>query len=243
MPRRSGASGASGRVTPALVIFDCDGVLVDSEVISARVLVEVAAEAGVAFDAPYVARHFLGRSFPTVARSIAADFRVTLPPDFEARYRSRLLARFEADLRPTPGIEDLLGRLAVPSCVATSSSPARAARSLALTGLDRFLPRVFTASEVARGKPAPDLFLHAAAMMGAAPASCLVIEDSPPGLLAARAAGMAVVAYAGGSHMRGAGPGTTLGASLGAAFDMAPPLEAFGSWADLARAWPGLVRP
>lgn len=220
-------------MTPELVIFDCDGVLIDSEVISAQVLVELAAEAGITFDAAHVREHFLGRSFPTVARSIREGFGTTLPSDFEARYRARLLDRFEAELRPTEGILDLLARLAVPACVATSSSPERAARSLAIAGLDRFLPRVFTASLVPQGKPAPDLFLHAAAEMGVPPERCLVIEDSRPGLLAARAAGMEAAFFAGGSHLRDGGAG----------FDMDPPVRAFRSWPELLSAYPALVRP
>lgn len=219
-------------MTPDLVIFDCDGVLIDSEVISARVLVELAAEAGIAFDAAHVREHFLGRSFPTVARSIRDSFGVPLPPDFEAAYRSRLLDRFETELRPTEGVLDLLARLSVPACVATSSSPQRAARSLAIAGLDRFLPRVFTASLVPRGKPAPDLFLHAAAAMGARPDRCLVIEDSRPGILAARAAGMEVIFYAGGSHHRGAPAG----------LDTDPPTPIFRSWPEILSAHPGLVQ-
>lgn len=220
-------------MTPDLLIFDCDGVLIDSEVISARVLVELAAEAGARFDAAHVREHFLGRSFPTVAASIRDSFGIALPPDFEARYRAQLLARFEAELRPMPGVLDLLGRLAVPACVATSSSPPRAARSLAIAGLDRFFPQVFTASLVPRGKPAPDLFLHAAAAMGAAPDRCLVVEDSRPGLLAGRAAGMEVAFFAGGSHLR----------DLGVGFDMDPPVRAFRSWPELVSAYPALVRP
>lgn len=212
-----------------LVIFDCDGVLIDSEVISARVLVEVAAEAGIAFDADYVAEHFLGRSFPTVARTIRDSFGRDLPPDFEEQYRTRLLARFESELRPTPGILPVLRRLAVPACVATSSSPPRAARSLQIAGLDRLLPQVFTASLVPRGKPAPDLFLHAARAMGAAPARCLVLEDSRPGIEAARAAGMAVALYAGGAHMRGRRFAD-------------PPPHVLESWPDFAAAFPGLLR-
>lgn len=220
-------------MSPALVLFDLDGVLVDSEVISAEVLVAVAAEAGIAFDVPYVRERFLGRSFPTVARTIREELGRELPEGFEAAYRARLLARFDAELRPTPGAPDLLARLAVPACVATSSSPPRAARTLAVTGLDRYLPHVFTASLVPRGKPAPDLFLHAAAAMGVAPEGCLVIEDSRPGLLAARAAGMAVVQFAGGSHLRGGATG----------FDLDPPVRAFESWTDLVAAYPALVRP
>lgn len=217
---------------PDLVIFDCDGVLIDSEVISARTLVELAAEAGIVFDAAYVAARFLGRSFPTVARAIAETWGRPLPPGFEAEYRARLLRRFEGELRPTPGAADALRRCAVPSCVATSSSPERARRSLEAAGLAALVGRVFTASEVARGKPAPDLFLHAARRMGADPARCLVIEDSAPGLRAARAAGMDVAFFAGGSHLAG---------GRGGGFDMNPPPRAFPDWAALAQAHPVLA--
>lgn len=212
-----------------LVIFDCDGVLIDSEVISARVLMDLAAESGIRFDAAHVAEHFLGRSFPTVARIIRDHFGRDLPPDFEVEYRARLLRRFESELRPTPGIASLLGRLAAPACVATSSSPPRAARSLELAGLASLLPRVFTASLVARGKPAPDLFLHAAEAMGVPPGRCLVIEDSRPGVEAARAAGMEVALFTGGSHLGGR------------AFASGGPLLALASWEEFERAFPMLL--
>lgn len=187
-----------------LVIFDCDGVLIDSEILSARVLIEQAAALGIHFDVDYVRRHFLGRSFPTVARTIREDFDRDLPADFEQRYRADLLARFETELRPTPGIAALLARVRPLTCVATSSSPPRAARSLAIAGLAaHFGPRVFTASQVTNGKPAPDLFLFAAASMGVEPERSVVIEDSRPGIAAARAAGCGLIVYAGGSHFGG----------------------------------------
>lgn len=194
-------------MTLDLIIFDCDGVLADSEVISSRVLIEELAREGVTIDAAYVRRHFLGRSFPTVARTIREDLGHPLPPDFEARYRERLLLRFETELAPTQGVTGMLDRLSVPACVATSSSPPRVARTLDLLGLaGRFGAHVFTASEVAHGKPAPDLFLHAAERMRARPAHTLVVEDSLPGLIAARAAGMLHLAYTGGGHMGGEPP-------------------------------------
>lgn len=187
-----------------LVIFDCDGVLIDSEVISARMLIAELATHGVEVDMAYVARHFLGRSYPVVLKTIRAGFGIDLPDTFEADYRARLMAAFEAELRVMPGAGETIARLAVPFCSATSSSPARAARSLELAGLaGHFSGRLFTASEVANGKPAPDLFLHAAGRMGADPARCLVIEDSLMGLRAARAAGMRVCHFTGGSHMAG----------------------------------------
>jgi HAD superfamily hydrolase (TIGR01509 family) len=213
---------------PDLIIFDCDGVLIDSEVISAEVLIALARPLGLTLTVPYIRDHFVGRSFPTVARTIRTAFGLALPEDFEARYRAELLARFAAEVKVTPGLIPMLDRLRVRACVATSSSPARVARSLAVVGLTaRFGPDVFTASEVLRGKPAPDLFLHAADRMGVAPARCLVIEDSRPGVAAAQAAGMAVLLYTGGSHMGGQG------------FDTEPPVAALRGWADLPALIPG----
>ena len=187
-----------------LVIFDCDGVLIDSEIISARMLVSELTRLGVAIDLPYVVRHFLGRSYPVVMDQIRRDFGLNLPPSFEEQYRERLLEAFRAGLRIMPGVAAVLDTLAVPVCVATSSSPRRAAMSLHLVGLGALVgPRLFTASQVARGRPAPDLFLHAASEMGAAPSACLVIEDSLPGIRAGLAAGMQVWRFTGGSHLAG----------------------------------------
>ena len=214
----------------ALVIFDCDGVLIDSEVLSASILIEQAAAVGVVLDMEYVRDHFLGRSFPTVAKVIRDSFNVTLPSDFETRYRARLLERFVTDLRPTAGITDMLPRLRVQTCVATSSSPPRVARSLFIAGLDTHFDHVFTASLVEKGKPAPDLFLHAAKVMGVSASDCLVVEDSRPGIIAARAAGMQVCLFTGGSHMRGRG------------FDFDPPLPAVDSWPAFAALYPDLFK-
>ena len=187
-----------------LVIFDCDGVLIDSEIISARMLIDEVAKLGVRIDLAYVAKHFLGRSYPTVMATIRRDFGLHLPPGFEEQYRARLLAAFEKDLKIMPHIAAALDRLALPFCVATSSSPHRAAFSLTLVGLGHLAgPRLFTASMVDRGKPAPDLFLYAAAACGVDPAQCLVIEDSLTGIRAAHAAGMEVWRFTGGSHLRG----------------------------------------
>ena len=190
--------------TVELVIFDCDGVLIDSEVISAEVIVQRLADEGVTLDVNYVYRHFLGRSFINVADEVRRNFATKLPESFESDYRRELLKAFEERLRPTPGVESVLSNLGVESCVATSSSPPRTQRALELAGLSKFFGRrVFTASEVERGKPAPDLFLHAAKSMKAAPANCLVVEDTLVGLEAASAAGMSVWRYTGGSHLLG----------------------------------------
>ena len=183
------------------VIFDLDGVLVDSEVLSAAALIEELAAAGVAITPQRVRREFLGRSFPVVAAELRRTHGDAVPPDLEQRYRRRLFEGFAAGLAPTPGVLAVLGGLLVPARVATSSTPARARRALEVCGLwERFEGRVDTASEVPRGKPAPDLFLLSAERAGVPPARCLVIEDSPPGIMAAAAAGCPSLLYLGGGH-------------------------------------------
>lgn len=190
--------------TPELIIFDCDGVLIDSEVISARQLIAELAGYGVQMDMAFVSRHFLGRSYPVVLQEVRDRWGVQLPDRFEADYRARLLAAFERDLRVMPGVVAAIRDLAIPYCLATSSSPERMRKSLEITGLSGVFGHLaFTASEVARGKPAPDLFLHAAKRMGADPAACIVIEDSLNGIRAGLAAGMRVWRFTGGSHLKG----------------------------------------
>ncbi|MCA8884329.1 MAG: HAD family hydrolase [Rhodobacteraceae bacterium] len=190
-----------------LVIFDCDGVLIDSEIISARMLIAELRGYGVDITIDYVKQHFLGRSYPMVMRQIRDQFALVLPERFESDYRARLLRAFDTELRAMPGVDAVMAALACPFCVATSSSPERVRHSLGLVGLwDRCAGRIFTASQVAHGKPAPDLFLFAAAEMGAAPNRCLVIEDSQNGMQAALAAGMTVSRFTGGSHLSGPGP-------------------------------------
>ena len=198
-----------------MVIFDLDGVLVDSETLSAQALIEEMARLGVAITTADVRRDFLGRSFVTVAAGLRARLGDGFPDDFEARYRARLFAAFDAALAPTPGVAAMLDGLDLPCRVATSSTPVRARRALEVCGLwDRFAGRVDTASEVARGKPAPDLFALSAFRGGVAAEACLVIEDSAPGIAAARAAGMRSILYLGGGHHRGTawdGPAPSLG--------------------------------
>lgn len=187
-----------------LVIFDCDGVLVDSEPIALSVLGEMLAGQDVALSGAEIADRFLGRSLGAVAATVRQDFGVRLPEDFPAMIRRRLFARYERELRPMPGIHTALEGLAargIATCVASSSLPERIEKSLSVTGLsDAFGPRVFSASMVKAGKPAPDLFLHAARRCGFSSANCIVVEDSPAGIEAARAAGMRVLAFGGGGH-------------------------------------------
>ncbi len=191
------------RVTE-LVIFDCDGVLIDSELISAQTLITLLSDLGIDIDSAFVRQHFLGRSFPTVARFVDDRFAVKLPASFESDYRKQLLVNFETDLRLMNGVGSVLDQLCVPYCLATSSSPERTERALRLTGVfERFENRIFTASEVANGKPAPDLFLHAARRMEVLPEHCLIIEDSVVGVQAGLAAEMPIFRFTGGSHLAG----------------------------------------
>jgi HAD superfamily hydrolase (TIGR01509 family) len=185
-----------------LVIFDCDGVLIDSEIISARMLVSELARLGLDIDLIYVERNFLGRSYPVVMETIRREFGLDLPPEFETRYRENLLAAFQTELKIVPHVQEVLGAVGVPYCVATSSSPRRAEMSLRLVGLsDLVAGRLYTSTMVQHGKPAPDLFLFAANAMGAQPERTLVIEDSLTGIRAGLAAGMTVWRFVGGSHL------------------------------------------
>ncbi|MCW1933854.1 HAD family hydrolase [Pararhodobacter zhoushanensis] len=186
---------------PGLVIFDCDGVLVDSETISLSVMLSVLAEAGCVLTVQEGYAHFLGKSLGSVGEWLKRERGVTLTDALLAEMRHRLLSRFEADLQPIPGVAEAITALDLPVCVASSSQPDRIRLSLRVTGLlPLFEPQIFSATMVANGKPAPDLFLLAARTLGVDPADCVVIEDSPAGLTAARAAGMRAVGFVGGAH-------------------------------------------
>ena len=186
---------------PGLVIFDCDGVLVDSETISLSVMLAVLDEAGCTLTPQEGYAHFLGKSLGSVGEWLKRERGVTLTDTLLAEMRLRLLSRFEAELQPIPGVAEAIDALDLPVCVASSSQPDRIRLSLQVTGLlPLFEPQIFSATMVANGKPAPDLFLLAARSMGVDPADCVVIEDSPAGLTAARAAGMRAVGFVGGAH-------------------------------------------
>jgi HAD superfamily hydrolase (TIGR01509 family) len=186
-----------------LVIFDCDGVLVDSEPISIAVLVEALAAAGVRMSEDEALERFLGRSLKSMSEILHEEYGLAIDAAFLDAMRKVLYERFRAELKAIDGIAETVERLGIPHCVASSSQPERIRLSLSVTGLlDRFEPNIFSASMVTRGKPAPDLFLHASAAMGVAPARCVVVEDSPAGIAAAKSAGMRVVAFTGGSHAR-----------------------------------------
>lgn len=184
-----------------LLIFDCDGVLVDSEVISAQVLAEVLLEAGVSIPVDHVYRDFLGRSMDSVRAIIRREHGFTMGEREQNSIRARMQNRLRRELRPIPGIAKAIGKLPLARCVASSSRPERIRLSLEMTGLfELFTPNIFSATMVDAGKPAPDLFLHAAKSMGFAPSACVVVEDSPAGVEAAKRAGMRVYAFVGGTH-------------------------------------------
>ena len=186
---------------PKLVIFDCDGVLVDSETISVSVLIDYVRQAGIEVGEEKAYRLFLGRSIGAVEAALRDEFALALSRAQLDGIRNETFRRFRLALKPMPGAPETLSRLRAGRCVASSSSVERIRLSLSLTGLLEMLePHIYSASMVARGKPAPDLFLHAAEEMGVRPEDCVVVEDSPAGIDAARRAGMRVFAFAGGSH-------------------------------------------
>jgi HAD superfamily hydrolase (TIGR01509 family) len=187
----------------SLVIFDCDGVLVDSEYLSATMLLEVFSEIGIMLDLPFVYANFVGHSFTTVAAKYARLHGNNVPETFEQDYRNRLLHSFNGKLQAMLGIANVLEGLAVPYCLASGSSPTRVNKSLEIAGLrSRFDNRIFTTTMVKHGKPAPDIFLHAAREMGVPPQNCLVVEDSTTGIAAALAAGMTTWQFVGGVHFK-----------------------------------------
>jgi HAD superfamily hydrolase (TIGR01509 family) len=187
-----------------LVIFDCDGVLVDSEIISASTLADNLTRIGFPVDLDYVNENYLGRSFNVIKADYLRRAGRPLPQEFADAWYRDLFAAFRRDLQPIAGAADVLRRLAIPKCVASSSAPARLALSLEVTGLASLCGAdVFDASMVTRGKPAPDLFLHCAERMGAVPGRTLVVEDSTTGIAAAVAAGMTAWGFVGGSHYAG----------------------------------------
>src|SRR5215207_10852675 len=196
-----------------LVIFDCDGVLVDSEPLSNRILAERLTAIGLPTTTEESIRDYMGRSWRTDQEIIEGRLGRPLPGGWVDAYHAAVIAAFATELEPVAGIAAALDAIALPSCVASSSAHPRIRAALEATGLlERFDGRIFSATDVEHGKPAPDLFLHAAARMGVPPDRCAVVEDSRYGIEAARAGGMRAFGYAGGLTPRDrlAGPATTV---------------------------------
>ncbi|HEX3860796.1 MAG TPA: HAD family hydrolase [Stellaceae bacterium] len=184
-----------------LVIFDCDGVLVDSEVISCRAHAQTLTRHGYPITEHQVLERFLGVSDREARLIVEAELGRRLPDDFESQVKHATLQFYDGDLRAISHIADALAAIDLPKCVASSGTPEKIRHGLTCAGLyETLAPHIFSATQVERGKPAPDLFLFAAGQMRASPERCVVIEDSVPGVAGALAAGMTVLGFHGGSH-------------------------------------------
>jgi HAD superfamily hydrolase (TIGR01509 family) len=197
------AAPSAGCRGAQVVIFDCNGVLVDGEAISARVAAEEFTRAGFPITPQIFARFFTGRRADDIFADVEAATRRKLPENFASDLAAATLRRIRDELRPTPHAAYALTWLRGPKCVASSTSLERILLSLEVTDLARFFEtNLFSGSDVARGKPDPDLFLHAADKMGVEARDCIVVEDSPVGVAAAAAAGMTPIGFVGGSHVQ-----------------------------------------
>jgi len=190
------------RVECDLVIFDCDGVLVDSEVIACRAVSEALVEFGFTLPVDEIATRFVGTSTKDMYAALEREWCCVLPDALRARIRTRSREVFERELQPVKGVAEALDELSGRGCVASSSGPEAITYKLGRTDLLRYFgpAALFSSHMVSRGKPAPDLFLHAAERMETLPERCLVIEDSVPGVTAAKAAGMTAYGFTGASH-------------------------------------------
>ncbi len=178
------------------IIFDCDGVLVDSEPIANKMLIEMADELGVSITIDFAIDHFVGKSLYTCMEVIENLGGIQLPPNFEKEFRKRSFERFERELQPIPGIKELVSSLEIPFCVASSGPLNKIELNLKITGLySYFKDKIFSCYQVQKWKPEPDVFLLAAKTMGYLPEDCLVIEDSIAGIKAAQNGGFPVIAY------------------------------------------------
>ena len=184
-----------------MVIFDCNGVLVDSEPLATSIVSQEFMRAGFPLTPDVVARYFTGRRPADMFAEVEIAARRKLPPNFADTVAGVILRRFRKELRATPHAEYALSWVRGPKCVASSSSHERIRVSLESAGLIRFFePNLFSANDVGKGKPAPDLFLHVAGKLQVSPGECIVVEDSAVGVAAGVAAGMKVIGFVGGSH-------------------------------------------
>jgi HAD superfamily hydrolase (TIGR01509 family) len=187
-----------------LIIYDFDGVIADSEVVANTVLAEMVTSLGLPTTLQDSYSLYMGKRFAEVIEAVERSIGCALPPTFAAECQARTLARFREELRVVAGAREYIDAFAhIPRCIASSSTPARLALCLDVLGLQpMFGPHVFSASAVARGKPHPDIFLHAAHQMAVSPPNCIVLEDSPSGVEAALAAGMTVIGILAASHIQ-----------------------------------------
>lgn len=193
---------ARSETVPALLIFDFDGVLIDSEIVSCKVELEELRKIGCVVSPGDYLEASLGRTEEELIwAALAESCGVQLPAGFVEETRAKVKRTFETELRTIPWVEGVLETIEYDVCVASGSRLERLHHNMSLTGLDRFFDgRAFSATQVPRGKPFPDLFLHAAAEMGHSPDRCIVVEDSVAGLKAGREAGMTTLGFVGGGH-------------------------------------------
>ena len=211
---------------PELIIFDCDGVLVDSEPLSNRIMATYLTEIGLTISTAQTIERFVGLSMATMRKNIQAEDGLVLPDDFEEEVLRRDHLAFATDLRAIDGVPAVLDGLTIAKCVASSGEHRKIRNSLTLTNLLHFFDgNIYSAADVENGKPAPDLFLHAARQMNTLPDRTIVIEDSLAGVQAGVAAGMRVFGFLGGGHIAGGHGDRLLAAGAHLVFDQMNDLE------------------
>ena len=185
------------KVPPKCIIFDCDGVLVDSEPITARILIQMCAEIGIQIDMDYVEAHFTGNSWAGCAALMEAKGGKKLPANFEKEYRSRSSEAFKKEIQPINGIPALIDNLSIPFAVASSGPTSKIRLNLGLIGLlEKFEPHIYSCWEIGKWKPDPAIYLHAAKLLNFHPSECVVVEDSLFGVQAGIAGGFRTIGYA-----------------------------------------------
>ena len=183
------------------VIFDCDGVLIDSEVLVCSIVAQELTSLGYSITTEEVIRRFAGRPDHEMRAEIEAEWGQPVEPSYREKVNARTIAAYASELRIMPGMLEALDSIKLPVCVASSSFPEKLRLGLEIVHLyERFMPNVVSATLVAHGKPAPDVFLFAAGWIQVSPMRCVVVEDSVPGVIAARSAGMDVLGFTGGTH-------------------------------------------
>lgn len=186
-------------MTPHLVIFDCDGVLVDTERLTNRTMAALLTEYGCRMTGPECQKRFMGRTLEAVQETVEQELGRKLPSDWLVQLRARDLESFKSGVSQVPGVAkvmDMLDQRGIPYCVGSSGKYEKMHSTLGSAGLlERLKDKLYSSQDCAKGKPAPDIFLLAARSMGHTPETCVVVEDSLPGVMAAKAAGMRVYAY------------------------------------------------